>query len=227
MSQLKAPEDRPSTQAFANPLDQLAAKYRTDKGTVRPSADLAPKSYTIPYFRYLERIRNEPLALLEIGVKRGSSLRMWEAFLPNAAIFGIDINPTCLDHATPRSRVFIGDQGDPNFLQSVVDAAGRKFDVIIDDGSHVMEHHQASLKFLWPHLRDGGWYAIEDLHTCMSKDYGGGYRSPSSTIELVLKPLLDSLSAPNVKPAPFVAGVSSVHVYRSIAFLFKGEPAQM
>ena len=149
---------------------------------------------------------------------------MWEDFLPKATIFGMDINPGCAKHATSRCRVFIGDQGDPAFLQSVVDAAGRPFDVIIDDGSHQMAHHLASLKFLWPHLRPGGWYAIEDLHTCFSAQYGGGYRDPKSTVEEVFKPLLDSLNGPRVAPPPYPPDVESMHVYRGVTILCKERP---
>ena len=39
-----------------------------------------------------------------------------------------------------------------------------KFDVIIDDGSHESEHILTSLKTLFPRLKTGGYYFIEDLH---------------------------------------------------------------
>ena len=40
-----------------------------------------------------------------------------------------------------------------------------QFDVIIDDGSHRPDHQQIALGFLFPHLRSGGLYFIEDLMT--------------------------------------------------------------
>jgi hypothetical protein len=205
-----------------NALDDLAVKHGTDKGTIA-TAKLTAKRYTVPYFRYLERVRNDPLVLLEIGVDRGSSLRMWEDFLPNARLLAVDIAPRCARFATERTSVLIGDQSDPGFLESVVEAAGGGFDAIIDDGSHQMVHHQASLAFLWPYLREGGWYAIEDLHTCYSETFGGGHLNPQSTVERVLKPMVDALNAPRSVAAPFIPGVESVHVYRSVTFLFKEE----
>ena len=42
--------------------------------------------------------------------------------------------------------------------------SGGEFDVIIDDGSHRPMHQQISLVSLYPHLKPGGQYIIEDLH---------------------------------------------------------------
>jgi Methyltransferase domain len=206
-----------------NKLDEIAAKYGTDKSSVAP-AKLSAKSYTIAYNQYLEGVREKPLVLLEIGVWGGSSLQMWEEYLPNAKIIAIDIDRKCKRFETERSKIFIGDQTDIPFLTSVGDAEG-PFDCIIDDGGHRMEHHQASLPALWPYLREGGWYAIEDLHTCYVPDFGGGYMNASSTVERVLKPVLDNMNFGKA-PEPFVPNIESMHVYRSVTFLFKGCKAE-
>ncbi len=36
--------------------------------------------------------------------------------------------------------------------------------MIIDDGSHISEHIITSFKTLFPHLKKGGLYFVEDLH---------------------------------------------------------------
>jgi|HubBroStandDraft_6_1064221.scaffolds.fasta_scaffold398025_1 hypothetical protein len=203
-------------------LDAIAAKHGTDKSSVG-TRKLSAKAYTIAYGNYLEPIRNEPIVILEIGIWRGSSLRMWEEFLPNAKLFAIDIDPACRTHETSRSKVFIGDQTDAAFLKGVAETVGQPFDCIIDDGGHRMEHHQASLPVLWPYLKDGGWFAIEDLHTCYVPEFGGGYKKPGSTVERVLKPVLDSLNYAEAVPS-FVPDISAMHVYPSVTFLFKGAP---
>jgi cephalosporin hydroxylase len=202
-----------------NALDELAAKYGTDKSTIAP-ANLSAKSYTLAYSQYLEAVREEPIVLLEIGVWGGSSLLMWEDYLPNAKIIAIDIDPKCKRFETARSKIFTGDQTDIAFLKSVGEVAG-PFDCIIDDGGHRMEHHQASLPALWPYLRERGWYAIEDLHTCYMSDFGGSYKNPRTTVERVLKPVLDSMNFSKA-PETLVPDIESMHVYRSITFLFKG-----
>ena len=203
-------------------LDAIAIKHGTDKSTAG-TRQLSAKAYTVAYSNYLEPVRSEPIAMLEIGIWKGSSLRTWEEYLPNAHLFAIDIDPKCKALETGRTKVFIGDQTDPQFLRGVCESIGKPVDCIIDDGGHKMEHHQASLVSLWPFLRDGGWYAIEDLHTCYDQQFGGGYQDRNSTVERVLKPLIDSLNSGEA-PAGFIPNVGSMHVYPSLTFLFKGAP---
>jgi len=102
---------------------------------------------------------------LEIGVKRGASLRVWEEYFPEARIFGIDIHPKYARSASERSRVFIGSQTDQEVVRQVTAAAGSGFDLIVDDGSLMSDDQVATLKYLWQFLEPPhGIYAIEDLH---------------------------------------------------------------
>jgi hypothetical protein len=129
-----------------------------DKGTTTGA-----HGYTPDYERWLEPMRNESLRMLEIGVWEGASLKSWYEYFPNATIFAYDI----LDaHRFDNDRIatFVGDQSDPADLARFVEFSGGGFDIIIDDGSHKSMHQQASLAFLFPHLKPGGQYIIEDLH---------------------------------------------------------------
>jgi spermidine synthase len=207
----------PGARGGAALLDRLAAKYGTDKGT-KPVGALSPKGYTRYYAGYLERYRDRPATLLEIGVGRGGSLRMWEEYLPQARIVAIDVREACRQHQTARTQVFIGSQTDSELLHRVVTAAGGTLDVVIDDGGHRMEQHRASLDTLFPFVTPGGLYAIEDLHTAYSRHYGGGLRAPASTVEY-LKTLVDSVNGQAT--TTLGAAVEAVHFYRSLAVLLK------
>eukprot|EP00966_Prymnesium_polylepis_P212279 4917263-Prymnesium_polylepis.1 len=44
-----------------------------------------------------------------------------------------------------------------------MNASGGAFDAIIDDGSHVNSDIMGTFTVLWPHLRPGGLYFLEDL----------------------------------------------------------------
>ena len=207
----------PAAWSEATLLDRLAAKHGTDKGT-KPVGALSPKGYTRYYASYLGRYRNRAIALLEIGVGRGGSLRMWEEYLPNARIFGIDVREACRRYQTARTQVFIGSQTDTELLHRVVTAAGRALDVVIDDGGHRMEQHRASLDYLFRFVAPGGLYAIEDLHTAYSRQYGGGLRAPDSTVEY-LKNLVDAVNGQAA--TPLGADIEAVHFYRSLAIILK------
>ena len=120
------------------------------------------------YTRYFERYRGRPIKMLEIGVFRGASLRMWkEYFHPDSTIVGIDIDKSCQAHEIADRKVFvrIGSQADPAFLTSVNEEFG-PFDIILDDGSHKTHHQIVSFGALFrPALKDDGCYMVEDVHT--------------------------------------------------------------
>jgi SAM-dependent methyltransferase len=198
-------------------LDELAIRHGTDKGT-QSARGLTPKRYTTVYERYLAPLREEPITLLEIGVQTGASLRMWEDYFPRARIFGIDIKEECLKHASDRSTVLIGDQTDREFLRSVVDQTG-PLDVVVDDGGHHMDQHRVSLEELFPHVRPGGLYCVEDLHTAYRDDYGGGLDRPDSTIEL-FKRLIDSVNNRGLEE-PIISGLAEIGFSRGLAILTK------
>jgi cephalosporin hydroxylase len=120
------------------------------------------------YSKHFEAYRNRPIKMLEIGVFRGGSLRMWkEYFHPDSTIVGIDIDKSCKDHEIADRNVFvrIGSQADPEFLAKVNEEFG-PFDIILDDGSHKTHHQNISFGALFrPALKDGGCYMVEDVHT--------------------------------------------------------------
>lgn len=147
----------PSPYAFPvaspNLLEQLGAKYQPTKRL---------HHYLPHYWTHFRDIREQVRCVLEIGLETDRSLRMWEEFFPNAAILGVDIDPACAAFAGGRRQVFIGDQSDPRFLASVLAQAPSAPDVVIDDGSHRVEHQVASLEFLFPRMSSHGIYVIED-----------------------------------------------------------------
>ena len=120
------------------------------------------------YTRHLGRYRDRPIRMLEIGVFRGGSLRMWQKYFhPDSTIVGIDVDPSCAAHELTEQRIFvrIGSQGDPDFLTTVNEDFG-PFDIILDDGSHKTHHQITSFGALFRDgLNDGGCYMIEDCHT--------------------------------------------------------------
>ena len=120
------------------------------------------------YTKHFGPYRDRPIKMLEIGVFRGGSLRMWkDYFHPDSTIVGIDIDKTCKAHEIADRNVFvrIGSQADPAFLAEVNEEFG-PFDIILDDGSHKTHHQNISFGALFrPALKDGGCYMVEDVHT--------------------------------------------------------------
>ena len=81
-----------------NSLQQIGKKYSTDK-SMHINFN---KSYLDIYETYFKDIRNQKLNILEIGVRNGNSIRVWEEYFPNSNIFGLDIDPICKQFETNR-----------------------------------------------------------------------------------------------------------------------------
>jgi len=120
------------------------------------------------YEKHFDRFRSRPIRMLEIGVFRGGSLRMWKQYFhPDSIVVGVDIDKTCKDHERADENVFvrIGSQADPDFLAKVTEEFG-PFDIILDDGSHKTHHQNVSFGALFrASLKDGGCYMVEDMHS--------------------------------------------------------------
>jgi hypothetical protein len=80
------------------------------------------------------------ITLLEIGVFRGGSLKLWRDYFPGGTIVGIDRKLPQHLQLGKRIQVFEGRQADKEFLSKVASETARDgFDIIIDDASHIGE----------------------------------------------------------------------------------------
>jgi cephalosporin hydroxylase len=142
------------------------------------------------YEKWLAHYRATPLNFFEIGVLDGGSLDMWRSYFgPAANIVGIDIDPNCATRVTPPNHVRIGSQADPLFLAQIVKEFGAP-DVVLDDGSHIGHHQIVSFRALFPLLKEGGLYIIEDTHTSYWPDWEGALGRKGTAIEFA-KQLID------------------------------------
>lgn len=120
--------------------------------------------YFDAYERHLKRFVGRQVALAEIGIFSGGSLEMWRAYFGDGlSLYGIDIAPETKVYEDARTRIFIGDQGDPAFWQRF-NAEVTSLDILIDDGSHLPEHQVATFEEVFPRLNPGGVFICEDVH---------------------------------------------------------------
>jgi len=141
-------------------LQQIGRITGTDKGNAG-SHTFEGMSYLDVYASYLDGLRESVRTVLELGVARGGSLKMWRDYFPNAQIWGVDIDPDAMLDYGPRVCTVLGSQADPAVIAQV--APGQEFDLVVDDGSHLVEHLTGSLRLIWPRIRSGGLYVMEDL----------------------------------------------------------------
>lgn len=140
-------------------LDQIGKRYGTDKATYHNFCNF--------YDSHFNSLKNENISLLEIGIYNGSSLRMWKDYFENGEIYGVDIVPKNFNE--DRIKTEICDQNKREDLEKIF--SGKEFDIIVDDGGHMMNQQQLSFGVLFKTLKSGGLYVIEDLHTSHSEGY--------------------------------------------------------
>jgi len=196
-------------------LLELAKKYITDK---------VSEEYMDLYAYYFENVNNwkdKEINLMEIGVLKGASLRMWHEYFTKANIMGIDINPKC-KFEKDRVKIHIGDQSDENFLNEV--CKDKQFEIIIDDGGHKMSQQINSFKILWKYLKPGGLYIIEDLHTSYHDHFLD--LGPYTTMNFLLKRLHDlnlggKREYTDDDLNEYEKTLEFIHFYKSIVFIKK------
>lgn len=219
-------------------LDELANEEGTDKGT----AHGAKHGYTMYYERHLKHARNRPVRLLEVGIYHGASHRMWRRYFPNGEIFGIDDGNTPIPdmHGV---RTWTGKQEAEGFIKRFIAESGGCFDVVIDDGGHKAAETVTTFRLLFPAVKPGGMYVIEDLHCSYHPEWGGGYMRAGTPVEMI-KRKIDGLhhrlhggksgggnpvdlhglrfSVGEYVPSYDDLHIAGVHAYERIAFIEKG-----
>ena len=199
-------------------LIQIGKKYPTSKNI---------SGFLEIYEEYFTALRNEKINILEIGIDKGDSLRLWREYFSNAKICGIDLFQKNI--SIDNVDILIGDQSDYSFLKTVVNKY-QNFDIIIDDGSHLSKDIISSFKFLFPFLNNNGLYVVEDLQTSYQPRFGGSRfnLNKKKTSMNFLKSLADSINyehndKPFFKRSLFDGKIKSVSFYQNIAFIRKGE----
>jgi len=129
-----------------------------------PSTDKWVHYFNI-YNENFSKYKNKKITILEIGVFNGGSLKMWQNyFSPDSLIVGIDIIPKCKKYEKDNIKIYIGDQTDKNFLNSVIKDIGKP-DIIIDDGGHTSNQQITSFDYLFKYLNNQAIYLVEDTHS--------------------------------------------------------------
>ena len=196
-------------------LASIGKKFKTSKN----------RTGFIPiYEKYFQDYKNKKINILEIGIDDGESLRLWRDYFTNANIVGLDIYPK--NFIIDGVKMFQGDQSNISDLKKITDEY-KKFDIIIDDGSHVSKQTIKSFKYLFDYLNFDGLYVVEDLQTSYLPNFGGSrINLKKKTSMNFLKSLTDSINyelndRPFFKKNKFDGFVKYVHFFQNIAFIKK------
>jgi hypothetical protein len=171
-------------------MTQAADYLKLDEIALRSGTDKASNwhDYMHAYSRHFKPYKDLPIKFLEIGLWEGGSAKLWEEYFTQAELHFIDISFDALKFRSGRSHYHLCNQESPEELNNFVKVTGGDFDVVVDDGGHTARQQLTSFSILFPKLKSGGIYVIEDLH---SSSWGG--TGPGSTIHF-LKSLIDEVN---------------------------------
>jgi hypothetical protein len=137
-----------------------------------------PHPYIKQYYdEEFSKIQNKKIKLLEIGVRYGVSMMMWDRWFKKGEIHGIDITP--FFH--------------PNIKFTKIDAYSKLaldmypddiFDYIIDDGPHTPQTQKFSIQNWINKIKPGGKMIIEDIGC---KDDNGNILSPDESLDFLIQ----------------------------------------
>jgi SAM-dependent methyltransferase len=158
-----------------NSLEEISKQYKSDKGAVY-------HNYLEIYEKYFSKYRTTLENFLEIGLWEGDSIRMWRDYFNVGNLVGADILD--LSHVVlANTQIHVCDQSDREQLEDLVLKTFNQFDIIIDDGGHMMHQQQITLATMFKYLKPGGVFVIEDLHTSGHPSYTRP--GDSSTLEML------------------------------------------
>jgi 23S rRNA U2552 (ribose-2'-O)-methylase RlmE/FtsJ len=140
-------------------LNEIYSKYQSpeghgDKGTAH--------TYIDEYEKLLKDYR-ENSTVLEIGICRGESIKMWDEYFINSKVYGVDITDHYIKDLIKENKynIIIGNACSKEILNQLNNLT---FDVIIDDGSHLINDQINSFNILKNRMKSNGIYIIEDVN---------------------------------------------------------------
>lgn len=178
--------------------------------------------------RYLDLLGTlRPATVVELGIFQGGSVMLTALVADPETLVAVDLSAervAALDVAlaarglTDRVHLAYGvDQSDLTALSSVIEAAGihrPSIDLVVDDASHLVGPTRASFDLLFPLLRPGGRYVIEDW-SWAHIGFGTHLPEEQPLTEVVFELTMALPSVPGV--------ISGIEIDRDWAVVTRGE----
>ncbi len=148
-------------------LEELFSFYRTDKANYIKSEKSHGHGYAEFYEKHFSNLRDKKLNILEIGSYSGASAAAFVKYFKDINIYCLDINLTKFLYKSKKIHPFGLDVSNKkmvkkflnkiNFFQNI-----KSFDIIIDDGSHILSDQLKAIDYFFKYLNNDGYYVIED-----------------------------------------------------------------
>ena len=165
MNQSEIPTLVINTEHCRSLLCRLGQQYGTDKSPLNEGQ--YRHAYTPIYTLLLSSLRHREINLAEIGIEKGKGLQLFRSWFSKAHIFGFEKNEQHIIHCKAlnleNTKIVFTDADNPDLFKRSFASVNCTFDLIIDDGSHLLQHQLNTIRIAFQFLKSGGIMIIEDI----------------------------------------------------------------
>ena len=207
-------------------LDELFTYYGTDKAKrvrnqYNKNLDIfIGHGYSRFYENHFNFLKNTNFNLLEIGTWFGASTASFCKFFPNAKIFGIDKNFK-FKYKSKNINFIQCDLSTKRGLEQLSNKIyGKKFKIIIDDGSHILTHIIKNIIIFTKYVERSGFYIIEDFN--LPKYYK--YLNDSNNKEIYIDEILKNIKQKKYFKSDILSKSEQKYLFETIEkiYIYKG-----
>jgi len=150
----------------------LGKKYPTNKSPLNEKGHRS--GFTGIYTILFSSIKSKKINIAEIGIEKNSSTKIWRDYFDNSKIYAFEFDKKKIINAKKnRLKNTFYYETDVTKREKIRDSFKRtkcKFDIIIDDSTHIFEHQINIIKETYKFLKKDGILIIEDIYRYL-KDY--------------------------------------------------------
>ena len=154
------------TSLFNSSLCELGKNYNTNKSPY--NLDGHRSGYTGLYYLLFSQLQKKELIVAEIGIEKNASTKLWHKFFINSEIHGFEFEENKINMALKENlhNTFYHklDSSNSKSIQGAFEKTGKKFDIIIDDSTHIFDHQINIIYNAHNYLKDNGILIIEDIY---------------------------------------------------------------
>ena len=147
-------------------LCNLGKKFNTNKSGI--NLDGHRSGYTSLYNLLLTHLKNKKCFIAEIGIEKNASTKMWRKYFNKASIDCFEIDKHKIYNAKKQKlknvKYHFIDVQNKRLINSQFKKLKKKFDLIIDDSTHLFDHQINIIFNTYKYLKQGGILIIEDIY---------------------------------------------------------------